>query len=491
MPAVAHPRDYAEPVPNRQARWLRWLTHPARVAPAAYAAGWLVGTGLLLLPAATRPGQETGFWEAAFTAMSALCITGLVVVDTPTHWSVFGQVVILGLIQLGGFGIMTLATLVLVGLVRRQLSLGQRIVARGETKARSLGDLRGMPGRIAVTMLLIEAVVAVLLTWGFRPYVSDWGMAAWYGSFHAISAFNNAGFGLDSANLMPFNSDAAIMVPICGAVVLGGLGFPIYVELALRRGRRLRRFALRHGWVGRDGFAKTWARGDTGGRRPLSIHTLLTLWGTAALLVIGFVTFAVWEWHNPSTLGPASWDGKMLGALGGAVFPRTAGFNSIDYGQAAQQTIFVNYLLMFIGGGSAGTAGGVKITTVTVLAAAVWTEIRGERSTLLLRRRLSTVVQRQALAIAVLAAAAVMLGTLAVLSFSDAPLRSVLFEVISAFGTVGLSMNLTPTLPPAAWGVLMVLMYVGRVGVLSVGAALALGQRHRHFDYPEEAPLVG
>ncbi len=470
---------------------LRWFGHPARVAPAAYAAGWLVGTGLLLLPVATRSGQHTGFAEASFTAMSALCITGLVVVDTATHWTLFGHVVILALIQLGGFGIMTLATLLLVGLTGRRASLEHRLVARGETRARSLGDLRGLPTRIALTMLVVETVVAGLLTLGFRPHVPDWGSAAWYGVFHAISAFNNAGFGLDTANLVPFNAVPGIMLPVCLAVVLGGLGFPVYVELFLRRGRRLRRFALRHGLVGPHGFGRTWSRGDVGARRPLSVHLVLTVWGTVVLLVVGFAAFALWEWPNPHTLGPAAWDGKLLGALGGAVFPRTAGFNSIDYGQATQQTIFVNYLLMFIGGGSAGTAGGVKITTVAVLAAAVWTELRGERSTLLLARRVSSRAQRQALAIAVLGASAVAFGTLAVLSLSDAPLRQVLFEVVSAFGTVGLSMGLTPELPPSAWAVLTALMYVGRVGVLSVGAALALGRQHRRFDFPEEDPLVG
>lgn len=383
--------------------------------------------------------------------MSDLCVTGLVIVDTPTHWTLFGQLVILTLIQLGGFGIMTLATLVLVGLRGGRLSLAHRLVAQGETKTRSLGETRSLPIRIGTTMLLVEGVVAVALTVGFRPHVPDWTTASWYGVFHAISAFNNAGFGLHSANLMPFNAVPGIMVPICLAIVLGGIGFPVYVELFQRRGRRLRRFALRHGLVGPDGFAKRWARGDTSGRRPLSVHSVLTLWGTFALLVVGFATFAVWEWANPATLGAASWDGKLLGALGGAVFPRTAGFNSIDYGQAAQHTIFVNYVLMFVGGGSAGTAGGVKIATVAILAAAVWTELRGEQSTLLLNRRVSSAAQRQALAFFFLAALIVIGATLAILSLTDAPLRVVLFEVISAFGTVGLSMGLTPTLPPAAW----------------------------------------
>lgn len=470
---------------------LTWAWHPARVAPLAYALGWAVGTLLLLLPVSTQPERTTGWWEASFTAMSALCITGLVIVDTPTHWSLFGELVILGLIHVGGFGIMTLSSLLVVRLGRGRASLSHSVVTQGETKARSLGDLRGLPLRILTTMVVIESIVAAMLTVGFRAHTDSWGEAAWQGVFHAISAFNNAGFSLYSSSLMDFNSEPWIMVPICVAVVLGGLGFPIYVEFFRLRGRGLRRWAIKRGLRKDHRTVGHLLRGEIHARRMLSVHAKLTLWGTVLLLVLGYVTFAAWEWNNPNTLGDADLQGKLLGALGGAVFPRTAGFNSIDYTDATRQTIFVNYLLMFVGGGSAGTAGGLKITTFVVLLAGAWSEMRGEIRTTLGGRMVSVAAQRQAFTVMVLALMVVTAGILVILGTSGASLRSVIFEVVSAFATVGLSMNLTPALPPVAWATLMVLMYLGRVGVLSAVTALTMRQKHRHYSYPEEDPLVG
>lgn len=470
-------------------RFVRWGWHPVRVAPTAYAAGWLVGTGLLMLPISTQPGRTTGWWEASFTSMSALCITGLAIVDTPTHWSFFGQAVILLLIQVGGFGIMTLSTLIMVQLVGGRATLSQSLMAIGETKARSFGDLRGLPLRILATMLVAEACVATWLVVRFRMYTGSWGEAAWQGLFHAVSAFNNAGFSLYSTNLIGFNADPWIMIPICAAVVLGGLGFPIYIELFPRGGRRVRGSAA--GRTVTTASVSELLLGAETPRRRLSVHARLTVTGTLLLLALGYATFVAWEWTNPGTLGRTDVTGRLLGALGGAVFPRTAGFNSIDYAAATPQTIFVNYLLMFIGGGSAGTAGGVKITTVFVLLAAAWGELRGETRTTLAGRAVSVPAQRQAFTVMVLALVVVAAGVVVLLGTSGAPLPQAIFEVVSAFGTVGLSMNLTPTLPPAAWATLMALMYLGRVGVLSVVTALTLQQRHRHYAYPEEDPLVG
>lgn len=444
-------------------RMIRWLTHPARVAPAGYLVGWCVGTVLLMLPVSSASGKATGWWEASFTAMSALCVTGLAVVDTATYWSVFGQVVILALIHVGGFGIMTLTSLILFSVARR-VSRGAANLASAETKARTFQGIRSLPRRIFVIMIAMEAVIAVLLTFAFRRHTDDWGTATWYGVFHAISAFNNAGFALFSTSLVSFNADAFVMLPICAAIVAGGLGFPVYLELLASRVARSR------GW---------------------SVHFRITLIGTAVLLVIGFLTFVVFEWSNPATLGPASWEGKVLGAVGGTVFPRTAGFNSVDYALVSDETIAVNFGLMMIGGGSGGTAGGLRIGTVAVLVLAVLAELRGERDAVFRNRALSGAVARQAFTVVVLATGAVFTGLLLISSFSEAPLREVTFEAISAFGTVGLSMNLTPTLPPAAWGVLMWLMFIGRVGPISVAAALAVTDRHRQFSLPQEDPLVG
>lgn len=445
-------------------RTLRWALHPGRVAPLAYLVGWAVGTVLLMAPAAAEDGRVTGWWEAAFTAMSALCITGLAVVDTPTHWSTFGELVILGLIQVGGLGIMLLTSLIVFS-VSRRVSLVQARIAANETRVRSFHGLRGIPARIVWFTLSIEAVVAVLLTVGFRPYLPDWPTAAYHGIFHAVSAFCNAGFALHSTNLMAFNADPWIMLPVCAAIVAGGLGFPVYLELLDRRAR---------------GRLHIW-----------SVHLRITAIGTALLLLVGLATFVFYEWNNPGTLGPQPLAGKILGSVGGAVFPRTAGFNSVDYALVTDETIAINFGLMMIGGGSGGTAGGLKITTVAVLLLAVLTEVLGEEKTVFRNRKISSAASRQALAVTVLATAAVFTGLLIISTVSDAPLREDTFEAISAFGTVGLSMNLTPTLPHAAWAVLMFLMFLGRVGPVSVAAALAVSVRHRHYELPREDPLVG
>lgn len=445
-------------------RRLGWWLHPARVAPGAYVLGWLVGSLVLMLPVASEDGTWTGWWEASFTSMSALCITGLAVVDTPTHWSFFGEAAILVLIHVGGFGIMMLASLILFRVSGRP-RVSDLLIAGTEARTRGFEGLRGMPARILAMMLVSEAVIAVVLAVRFRSYTDDWGTAVWQGVFHAVSSYNNAGFSLYSSNLIGFNDDPWIMLPICVAIMAGGLGFPVYLELLSRRRGTRRRF-----W---------------------SVHLRLTLIGTAMLLVAGFVTFAAFEWANPATLGAQPWSGKVLGAIGGTVFPRTAGFNSIDYALATDQTLAVNYGLMMIGGGSGGTAGGLKITTVAVLILGVLTEVAGEEKTLFAHRKISSAVQRQALAVVVLSVAAVFTGILLVSSVSHAPLREVTFEVISAFGTVGLSMNLTPTLPHEAWAVLMALMYLGRVGPVSVAAALALRQQHRRYYLPKEDPFVG
>ncbi|ROR55316.1 potassium uptake TrkH family protein [Luteococcus japonicus] len=437
---------------------------PGRLVPLAYLVGWLTGTALLLLPAATTPGNHTGWWQASFTAMSALCITGLAVVDTATHWSPLGQVVILALVQLGGFGIMTLTSMLLFHVVRR---VDHRTARLAQTETRStITGIENIPRRILTMTMAAEGAIMVLLTGRFLCLGYELPSALWRGFFHAVSAFNNAGFALYSDNLVSFNADPFVILPICVAIVAGGLGFPVYLELLERH------------------------RGHTSRRVP-SVHLRLTVLGTLALLVAGYLTFVVFEWNNPGTLGGQSWSGKALGALGGSVFPRTAGFNSIDYAQASQPTLAINFGLMLIGGGSAGTAGGIKVTTVAVLLLAVSTEIAGEAKTVFGGRKISSALTRQALAVTTLATAVVFTAILVLASLENQPLHALTFEVISAFGTVGLSMNLTPLLRPGSWAVLMVLMFLGRVGPVTVATALALHSRPRRYEVPQEDPLVG
>lgn len=222
-----------------------------------------------------------------------------------------------------------------------------------------------------------------------------------------------------------------------------------------------------------------------------TIHLRLTIFGYVLLFIAGIVLFGAFEWNRPETLGPLSFGGKILGALGGGVFPRTAGFNSIDYGAATPETLMVTNILMFIGGGSAGTAGGIKVTTFLVLRFAMWNEVRGREHVTIAHRSISSSTQRQALTVALLGVGVVILGTLLLLMSTDYSLEKVLFETISAFGTVGLSTGITYNLPPTAeWG-LMALMFAGRIGTVTVASAIALASRPRLFQLPEERPIIG
>lgn len=440
------------------------LAHPVRAVPAGFLAVILLGAGLLSLPfAQTGDGQQDTL-APLFTAVSAVCVTGLITVDTAVHWTPLGQGIILGLIQVGGFGIMTLATLLAL-LVRKNIGLRGQLVAQSETHTLNLGDVRSVLLRVAKIMLAFEGATAAVLTLRFwlGGYDANLLTALWHGTFHAVSAFNNAGFSLYSDNLIGVAEDPWIIVPICLAVIAGGLGFPVIIQLS-RGGTRL---------------------------RDWPVHLRLTVYGTLLLLAAGAAFFAAFEWNRAETLGTLSVPGKLLGTFAGTVFPRTAGFNSIDYAAAAPETLMVTNILMFIGGGSAGTAGGIKITTFLVLGFAIWNEVRGRDQVTIAHRSISSSSQRQALSVALLGIAAVISGTMLLLIFTDHSLDRVLFEAISAFGTVGLSTGITYGLPhPAQW-VLMALMFTGRIGTVAVASALALAARPRLFRLPEERPIIG
>lgn len=439
-------------------------TNPARMVPVAFALAIAVGAVVLWLPISHAPGQSTSFLDALFTAVSATCVTGLTTLDTATHWSTFGKVVILVLIQIGGFGLMTLATMVAV-LLGRRMKISMIKGAQSESQAK-LGDVRRLPKRIAIAMLSAESVIALILTLRFRAaYDSDWGSAVWHGVFHAVSAFNNAGFALYSNNLIGFVDDAWIIFPLSAAVVAGGLGFPVYFELL--RGRTLLR---PHLW---------------------SVHARLTVAGTLILLVLGFFAFAIVEWRNHLTIGPLDVWGKIVASVGGSVFPRTAGFNAVDYGAVRPETLLVHYGLMFIGGGSAGTAGGIKVGTFFLLAYVIWSEVTGQDEVRVGHRRVDAQTIRQALTVVLLAIGLIALSTYIILSATHFRLDVVLFECISAFATVGLSANLTPLMPPIGKIVLMVLMFCGRVGPITVVAAMTVRTRTYKHHLPEERPLVG
>jgi trk system potassium uptake protein TrkH len=441
----------------------RLRLHPAQAVASGFAVAILAGTALLLTPVAKAgPGAATPV-EALFTATSAVCVTGLVVVDTPTFWTPFGQAVILVLIQLGGLGIMIFASLIGLVLARR-ISVRSRLYAAAEAKVLGLDDVRGVVRGIVGISLTIEAALFVVLFLRFLlGYGYSFGDAAWHGVFHAVSSFNNAGFALYSDSLMAFVADPFICLPIAAAIILGGLGFPVIMQL---------RKEFRH---------------------PLhwTMNTKLVLWATVVLLVAGSVYITVIEWDNPGTLGGLDPWARVLAGFFQSVQTRTAGFNSVDIAAMHDETWLGMDILMFIGGGPAGTAGGIKVTTFAVLFFIMLTELRGEGAVNIFGKRLSRAVHRQAITVVLIAVAAVVAGTGSLMLLTGENLDRALFETVSAFATVGLSTGITPTLSEPAQVVLIVMMFLGRLGPLTLGSAIALRERRVLYEYPKERPAIG
>jgi trk system potassium uptake protein TrkH len=442
---------------------MKLLRNPIRLVPSLFLLAIAVGTVLLSLPIATMDGSRAPFLTALFTATSAVAVTGLVVVDTGTYWSPFGQVAILLMFQIGGLGIMTAATL--FGIIAgRRFGLHERLATQVERGRLERGDALSVLKLVLGVTLAVEAVIAVLLAVRMAvAYDMAFGAALWNGVFHAISAFNNAGFSTNGDSVMGYQSDPLILIPIMAAITLGSVGFPVMQDL------RDKRFDWRR-W---------------------SLHSKVTVYGSAALLVLGFVTILAMEWDNAATLGPMALGGKVLNAAFHSVMPRTAGFNSLDVGAFRDSTLMVNYFLMFIGGGSAGTAGGIKVTTFFVLFAIVLAEVLGRRDVGLFGRRFGHEVERQALTVTVLAASLVFTATTYIVSITTLPLDEVLFECISAFATVGMSTGITADLPPSAQVVIVLLMFIGRVGTITFATALAVGSSPQLYRYPNENLIVG
>ncbi|MDP9799069.1 potassium uptake TrkH family protein [Catenuloplanes nepalensis] len=430
----------------------------------AFLALVVLGTALMMLPVSRAEPGFAPFVTALFTATSAVCVTGLAVVDTGTYWSPFGLGMMTVLTQIGGLGIMVMATLLGV-LISQRLGLRGRLMAQTESRTLETADIRRMVLRIVAVSFVCEAVIAVAVGLRFwLGYDYSFGRAMWEGVFHSIQAFNNGGFALYPDSLMRFVGDPWICLPLVFGVMLGSIGFPVIFELA-------RRWRKPHSW---------------------STHTRLTVWGSLVLAVTGFILVLAFEWNNAGTFGPLNWGDKVLAAFTQDVMTRSGGFNSVDFGAMNQETLTISTALMFIGGGSGSTSGGIKLTTFFLLGFVILAEIRGEPDVVIGRRRIAETTQRQAMTVALLGVALVGCGTLALLFIDrDITLDRAIFEATSAFATVGLSTGITPTLPESGQVVLVILMYVGRVGTIAVGSAIALNSRQRLYRYPEERPIVG
>lgn len=441
----------------------RLFAHPLRLLVASFGLLIVTGTGLLLLPVSAQDGFSPSVTVALFTATSAVCVTGLALVDTGTSWSGFGQGVILALIQLGGLGIVTLATVVFLAISDR-VGLKHLRALVAETGSDSPQGIARLVRTIVVVTLAMELIVAVLL--GLRFVVThDYSLddALFHGVFHAVSAWNNAGFALYPDSMTGFVDDSFVLVVVSTAVVLGGIGFPVL--------RGLWRFGL---------DVRRW-----------SLHMKLMVSGTLVLLAIGMAAFLAFEWSNPATFGDLAVRDKVAAGLFQSVQPRTAGFNAVDTGDLSEESILVSIALMFIGGGSASTAGGIKVTTFALLAFVMWAEVRGNQDVTVFRRRIPSTVQRQALTVSLATLGIATGATFAFLLVSETGLVASVFEVVSALGTVGLSMGDIDYGNDVSKVLMSVLMFVGRLGPLTLASALAARSIPSLIRYPEDRPLIG
>jgi len=436
---------------------------PSRLIGASFATVISLGTVLLTFPAASASSRALAPLDALFTATSATCVTGLIVLDTPVDLSFFGQAVILALVQVGGLGIMVLSTFA-------TLLLGGSLGLRGE---QALTEVLELPSGstayrltrfIVLSTLSVEAIGAAVLTWVFHDLGHGWPAAAWRGVFHSVSAFCNAGFALQSDSLIGLQGHPAGLLTFALLIVGGGLGFGVLAAL--------------------------WWRLIDRRRQPLSVQVVVVLAASAALLALGTAAYLWLEWDRTlGDLGPAA---KVLNALFQSVTLRTAGFNSVGLDSLAPGTLLIMVLFMFVGASPGSTGGGIKTTTVVVLLAAI-RGIRRSEEPRLHDRRLPREIVDRSLAILVISGSIVLGGFLALLLFEEQPFARLLFEAVSAFGTVGLSLGATPLLGTLGRLFIIVLMFVGRVGPLTVALLVGKGSRRAAHSYrfPETRIMVG
>ena len=437
-----------------------------KIIALTFAAMILAGALLLTLPAASRDGVSCGFRPALFTATSATCVTGLVLYDTWTQWSGFGQVVIISLIQIGGLGFMSAATL-FVFFLRKRIGLKQRLVM---AQALSVNDMDGIV-RLQKTVLIgsfsIEAIGALILTLRFWPEYGFWKALRW-GLFHSISAFCNAGFDIlgcitPGVSLMEFNSDPVVLLTLGSLVTIGGLGFLVWEEIAQKR--KFKKF---------------------------SVYTRLVLLTSLVLLLVGWVLTCTLEWNNPGTLGDMSVPDKLLNGFFQSITLRTAGFAAIDQAQLTEGGKAVSMVLMLIGGSSGSTAGGLKTVTFIVLVLFMSARARGRSSVCVFKRTVPQGQVLDAMTIAFIMVALAMFGGIFISATSPVGFTDALYESVSALATVGVTAGATGSLSIPAQLLMIVYMYFGRVGVLTISLGFLMGDKaEERFRYAETNLLIG
>lgn len=423
----------------------------------------LIGTGLLCLPISSRSGMVTPFIDSLFTATSATCVTGLFVVDTWSHWSYFGQVVILLLIQIGGLGLMTVISMVFI-FMRKRIGLHERRLLMQSAGTIRLSGVVRLVKQILILTLLVEGIGMLLLAIRFCPSMGL-GMGLWYACFHSISAFCNAGLDLmgqfGQASFTAYSGDLLVNFTLMSLIVIGGIGFFAWNDI-LRKKAHFRQYEL---------------------------HTKIVLCTTGILILSGTVAFFLTEQNASMSHIPA--EKRWLTALFQSISPRTAGFNTVDQAQLSDAGSLLTTILMLIGGSPGSTAGGMKTTTFAVLAVSMLSSIRNSSTSGLFKRQFSQDTIQQASAVGCIYISLSVLSTWAICALDTMPLKEIFFEVTSALGTVGLSMGVTAELSHPSQLILILLMYIGRVGGLSVGLALADKQMRVAVQRPTEKILIG
>jgi len=453
---------------------VRAALKPATVIALSFAIAITVGTLLLSLPVAWQDGLSHPF-DALFTATSAVCVTGLVIVDTSTAFTTFGEIVILLLVQIGGLGYMTIATAAAI-LLGRELGITQRVMLRESQGQVRLSGIIRLTRNTMIFTLVVEAIGAVILSLRFAADPNINGLTTiYYGIFHSVSAFCNAGFDLMGVIYGPFSSithyraDIVINLTIAGLLTIGGIGYPVVEELVRRNKRRL------------------------------SVHTKLVISTTVALLVLGMLFVLIIEWSNPLTIGGASFGEKLMASFFQSASARTAGYNTVDIGDVRAATLFIFSILMFIGGSPSSTAGGIKTTTFVLMLIAVYSVAKGRTDSEVFGRRIPATDIYRALAIAILAGILVMLATMALTltepEFSgpggESNFLRVQFDVVSALGTSGLSSGITQNLSPLGRIIIIFMMYIGRIGPLTAFTALAIREKPVRRRLAEEHVIIG